>query len=215
MQQCPSCLESFSTSDALIVPHCGQSKHAACQDCTARWYAKQSHEPCMICRVNKHHTSILFPLRWFVLGFAFTIFCVWLNFTTLLLFDVFMLYISILYVYLYHKHCDSMPTRNTWMFFAVGVLTSIVCTAFGFFKLSLNMMIIVMFIIYNSFLFGLVVHISWFLARLLESELLGGETLIIQLVLFIFAIVGYINQLHVAYIFYLQQDLYAGVSELP
>lgn len=214
MQECPSCLESFS-SDLLIVPHCDDPKHAACHDCTARWHAQQSHEPCMICRVNKNHTSILFPLQWFGLGFASTIFCVWLNFTNLLLYDVFMMYILVLYVYLYHKHCDSMPTRKTWMYFAVGVLTSIVCTAFGFFELPLNMMIIVLFIIYNSLLFGWVVHISWFIAKLLETELLGGETLIFQLVLFIFAIVAYINQLHIAYIFYLQQDLYAGVSELP
>lgn len=201
MQECPSCLESYAT-DELIIPHCGESTHSACEDCTARWYKKQSHEPCMVCRVNKSHNSIKFYVSWFVLGFGFTLFCTWILFSNVFMYDMVMFIMSCIYFYLYHTFWDSMPTWRTWKYSMFGLLWGIGCINLGFSWLSENMMIIIIFISYHSFLFGGLVHISYFLAKLLELQYSTEQILLVQVVAVLVGMIGYMSQLHTAYICY-------------
>lgn len=206
MQECPSCLESFS-SDASIVPHCGEPTHGACQDCTTRWYKQESHEPCMICRATNKQSRVWLFCHYFVYGVVVPLYFGWFMYTNEILCEICLSFIILKYFYTYHKFSNSLPTRNTWICFTFGVIFSTLCIIMSLFWFSHEIRLLLSFIVYYSVLFGVLVHISCFLPKLLFTP----YTLFLQVSIVIAGLIPYIYHLIIAYTFYCQLQQNAGV----
>jgi len=204
MQECPCCLESFS-SDELALPPCGIAKHRACEECTHLWYEKQQRQSCLVCRVEKIEHTFLELLHWFVNGFVVVYYFMWVLNTPLPV-DGCLFFMCCLYLYVYHNYCSMKRTDKTWTSCAMGAAVALMCVGLSFLYLSFEMRFVSYFLVYISSLFVLALHIFWNFTDVLRMNypnFSNNAGLILRYVLVLGATFGYGMQLEIVYRAYL------------
>ena len=169
MQECPSCLESFS-NDEMVLPHCGESRHSACRDCTMQWYQKQSNEPCMVCRVGKRSDK----LNLFLLTFLFGVMCSFLTVLIMTLQGWFILVLK-LYTYsmfyLYFKQIPTAMTSKELVFvFFVGFNITLYACILMFIYLCYSACRNILYVIYNFVIMLVNIHSLHFACTRASTE---------------------------------------------
>lgn len=204
MQECPCCLESFS-SDELALPPCGIAKHRACEECTHLWYEKQQKQSCLVCRFEKIEHTFLELLHWFVNGFVFVFSFMWIM-NNPLLFDRYFFLVCCAYFYVYQTFFSIKRTKKTWISCAMGAAIAVVCVGLSVLYLSFELRILSYFFIYISSLFGLTLHfvsIMPYILCQLFPNFSNIAALILRYVLVLGALFGYWMQLEMVYRAYL------------
>lgn len=169
MQECPSCLESFS-NDEMVLPRCGESRHSACRECTMQWYQKQSNEPCMVCRVGKRSDK----LNLFLLTFLFGVMCSFLTVLIMTLQDWFILVLK-LYTYsmfyLYFKQIPTAMTSKELVFvFFVGFNITLYACILMFIYLCYSACRNILYVIYNFVIMLVNIHSLHFACTRCSTE---------------------------------------------